>query len=404
MVAASQVPYIGKFCGGGFMKQIQYTSTLFYYDGAQVFEARDDIGGHYIAVLAPVDYALDQYLVAGVNPESLRQFRSGSLDLRTLLLRSDEEDRYLAQVENNLGRPLILERLTGPLADTELLPDAGFVLHDRPVDDYVVIEARERNNLILELSVEPPEAAAQHRIRANTLAEMLLRVQTMIKHAYRVAIRGDATRNRPPEDALLDVVVPASAGSFRVVLEAANFPDLFGASSLARALERVDTLFQSPADPQATLANTKESRGHLAGSYLKLLRFLEERQTGLQYTWAEPQSEQPIQRSISHVEAGSLVRVLSTVTDLGSEAVRLEGTFEYFNRGSGAWGLLTSEGQRRGRVRDSGPSLDGLQVGGQYVFYCDETIEEVDITGRESRMLFLNRHESTQAKITKENA
>ena len=35
------------------MKQIQHTNTLFYYDGPQVFEARDAIGGHYVAVLAP---------------------------------------------------------------------------------------------------------------------------------------------------------------------------------------------------------------------------------------------------------------------------------------------------------------------------------------------------------------
>ena len=32
------------------MMQIRHTSTLFYYDGPQVFEARDAIGGHYIAV------------------------------------------------------------------------------------------------------------------------------------------------------------------------------------------------------------------------------------------------------------------------------------------------------------------------------------------------------------------
>ena len=382
------------------MKEIQYTSTLFFYDGVQVFEARDAIGGHYVAVLTPAVGNVDQYLVAGTNPEHLRLFRSGALDLRSLLLRSDEEDRYLAKAENVFGLPLMLERLTVPLADSELLPDDGFVLHDRPIDDYVVVQARERNNLILELSAEPPEAVTQHRIRANTLAEMLLRVQTMVKHAYRVAIQGGATRNRPPEDALLDVVVPASAGSFRVVLEAANFPDLFGTSNLARALEHVDILFQNTADPQETLAHAKESRGHLTGSYLKLLRFLEERQTGLQYAWAEPQSEQPTQRAISHFEASSLVKALSTVTDLGSEAVRLEGTFEYFNRASSAWGLLTAEGLRRGKIRDPGPSLDGLQVGGHYVFHCDETIEEVDITGRETRNLYLNRHELTPAGIT----
>ena len=142
-----------------------------------------------------------------------------------------------------------------------------------------------------------------------------------------------------------------------------------------------------------TLAVARESRGHLAGAYLRLLRFLVDRRTGLRYSWAEPKSERTSHRSVLQAEAGPLVEALSSATDLGREAVTLEGTFERFNRGSGAWGLLTTGGQRLGTVHDGGPSLDGLEVGGRYVFCCDEVIEEVDITGRESRTLYLNRHE-----------
>ena len=87
------------------------------------------------------------------------------------------------------------------------------------------------------------------------------------------------------------------------------------------------------------------------------------------------------------------MKVLSSVTDLGIEAVTLEGTFQRFNRGTGAWGLLTAEGSRSGRIRKGGPGLDGLEVGGRYVFYGDEVIEEFDVTGRESRTIYLNRHE-----------
>ena len=376
------------------MKQIRCTSTLFYYDGPQVLEARDGIGGHYVAVLAPSGGAAERYLVAGVAPERLRQFRAGELDLRSLLLESEVEARYLATVESSLNRPLVLDRLSGPLVDGELLPDAGFFLHDGPADDFVLKEARERNNLILELAAEPPEAASQHRIRANTLAEMLLRVQAMVRHAYRAALRESPARYRRPHDDMMDVVVPAVEGSFRIVLEAANVPDLFGHSDLARALPRVDALFRCAGNPEEALASVREVRGHLAGAYLKLLRFLDERGTGLRYSWADPSSERPSRGAISHGQAGPLVKMLSSVTDLGVEAVTLEGTFERFNRGTGTWGLLTAEGSRSGKMREGGPGLDGLEVGGRYVFYCDEVIEEFDVTGRESRTLYLNRHES----------
>ena len=178
------------------MKTIRHTNTLFYYDGPQVFEARDTIGGHYVAVMVEPDHSNERYLVAGVAPERLRQFRSGMLDLRSLLIESDKEEQYLATVVSGLEYPLELDHLNTPLIESGFLPDAGFVLHYRPSDDSVLKEARERQNLVLEIVAEPPEAATQHRIRANTLAEMLHRVQAMIKYAYRPATSGKQNRYR----------------------------------------------------------------------------------------------------------------------------------------------------------------------------------------------------------------
>lgn len=375
------------------MKRIQYASTLFFYDGPQIIEARDAIGGHYVGLATPHNGIADRYVLAGVDPERLRRFRSGGLDLRSLLLESDEETRYIATARTNLDQPLALENLKVSLKDSGLLPDAGFFLHDSPTGDFVLKEARERNNLILEIAAEPPEAATQHRIRANTLAEMLFRVQAMVRHAYRAAMKEALVRNRRPNDYMMDVVVPAAAGSFRIVLEAADMPNLFGHSALGMALQKIDALFRNTGDPEGARAAARESRGHLAGAYLKLLRFLDERRTGFRYSWAEPSSERPGRGAVSHAQAASLVEALSSVTDLGVEAVKLEGTFEKFNRGTGAWGLLTAEGPRSGRMQEGSVDLDGLEVGRRYVFHCDEVIEEVDFTGRELRTLYLHRHE-----------
>ena len=382
------------------MKTILHHRTLFYYDGPHVFEARDAIGGHYIAVMVgsePPDAAGnamrgqgERCLVAGVAPDRLRLFRSGAIDLRSLLLESVPDERYLAAVDPAIDQPLRLESLRTPLADSGFLPDPGFLLYDRPADDHVLREARERNNFVIELVTEPPEAASRHRIRVTTLAGILSHVQALVGYAYRAAIETDRRRR---DDDMLDVVVPASAGSFQVILEASSLPDLFGDNDLGRALPRVDLLFENTANADATLAVVKENRGHLAGAYLKLLRFLAQSGTGLRYSWAEPALDRPVTRSVSQGDAGRLVEVLSTVDRLASEEVTVEGAFERFNRGSGAWGLLTDEGRRTGKIASGGPSLDGLQVGGRYRFHCEEEIEEIDVTGRESRTLYLNRHE-----------
>ena len=46
-----------------------------------------------------------------------------------------------------------------------------------------------------------------------------------------------------------------------------------------------------------------------------------------------------------------------------------------------------------GKVKEGGPSLEGLKIGGSYKFSCVEEIEEVEGTGREQRTLYLNEHE-----------
>ena len=382
------------------MKRIFHYRTLFYYDGHQVFEARDAIGGHYIAVLAgselpgadkePVREPVDRYLVTGVTPERLRQFRSGDLDLRSLLVESDRDERYLASADAGIDQALHIEKLNISLMTPGLLPDPGFLLHNRPAHDRVLQEARERNKLVIELTAEPPEAASQHRIGANTLAGMLNLMQSVVKYAY-VAVTSD--RHRSSTDHLLDVVVPAAAGSFRVVLASSNDLDLFGGTDIGRALPRVDMLFEHTADPQATLAIVKDHRGHLAAAYLKLLRFLVDCGTGLTYAWAEPKSENTISRAVSQLEAEHLTVALSSVDRLTIENVVLEGTFERFHRGTGLWGLRTEEGHRSGRIPRHGPRLDGLEVGGRYRFHCDEEIQGVDVTGRETRRLILKKHE-----------
>lgn len=142
------------------MKTIHHYSTLFYYDGPQVFEARDAIGGHYVAVLVDLSFSSvpeewrrhhsgDCYLVTGVAPEQLRRFRSGVLDLRSLLMESDRNERYLAIGETGIDH-LKLKRLTMPLTDCGLLPDPGFLLHDRPTDNGVLKAMKQDNLLILD--------------------------------------------------------------------------------------------------------------------------------------------------------------------------------------------------------------------------------------------------------------
>jgi hypothetical protein len=374
------------------MKEIHHTATLLYYDGPQIFEARDVIGGQYVGVLVDADGLGSRFLVVGVEPERLRLFRSGGLDLKSLLEERRAKEWFIVFTAEGLEKPLLLESESATQVPAEYLPDVGVFLHHGPVSDTALIEARNRNSLIFEAAVEPPEAASEHLIRCATFAELLTILQAMIKHAYGKAFRSLSYAARREIDRseahVMNVLVPAAAGSFRFVLEAAEKPDLVGESELGRALELLDSLFERVSDPQAAIEKLRANSGHLASAYLRFLRFLVKHNTGFRYSWAKPTSKLAHHRSISQGEVQPLLEMFSGLTNLESEEVTLSGEFEKVNRSTGTWGLKTESGVFSGKVKEGSPSLDGLRVGARYRFTCMDKIEADEI-GTERHTLYL---------------
>lgn len=112
------------------MTTIHHTDTLFEYDGPQLFEARDDEDGQYLALLVESEDGPDRYLVVPVAPERLRQFRAGALELKPLIAEEGKSQWYLATT-THLNAPLVLEPQKTPL-DERFLPDEGFALAGSP--------------------------------------------------------------------------------------------------------------------------------------------------------------------------------------------------------------------------------------------------------------------------------
>lgn len=380
------------------MKAINLTAVLFYYDGVQVFEGRDAIGGHYVGVGIGPGISTNRYMVTGAAPERLRQFRGGRLDLRTLLLEAPEGEWFITVDQEGGDSPLYLEPQPVPVAECDCLPGPNFILEDGPdglVDDLALQHARERGNVIFEFSVEPPEAVA-HRIRMTTLGNILIRVQTVVKRAYESAVRDLPERTRSSlattDGHLMDVVVPAAPGSFRVLLEAVKPPNMFGSGELARGLQRLDAVFASAADPDTVRETLKPYQGPLTGSFIQLLQFLVANQTGLYYSWADPLAMASQHSGVSEAVARQLMEQLSGLENIATEDVTITGELELVKRSAGDWGLLTASGVKSGKVSEGGPSLNGLEVGKRYRFHCLESIE-VDGAGKEKAALYLQKVE-----------
>ena len=287
------------------MKPIKRTinpvAVLDYYDGAQIFEGRDLIGGHYVAMLIDrVSSGVFRYVAVGANPERLRQFRVGDLDLLTLFLEAPGGEWFFIYGDPLHGEPLTLVLQDGNLAEQEdLLPGECLILNDAPIDDLAEKRAIESNNTVFEFSLAPPESAYEHRVRADTLGEILAQTQAVVKHAYRSALSELPKSSNPNSHAadgyLMDVVVPAAPGSFRVILESAaplgdpNRPQMFKPGELVKGLKRMDEVFQSAIEPDNAREILLKHKGDLADAYIKLLGILAKRNTGFNYSWSDPQ-------------------------------------------------------------------------------------------------------------------
>ena len=174
------------------MKTIRHTATLFSYDGPQVLEARDPIGGHYLALAVDAPAVRDRYLVVGVPPERLRQFRAGTLDLREMVTDAGREEWYLATVTAGLDRPLEIERQTTPIEESGLLPDAGFLLPDPLPETPARGDTRKRYQLRLTGLRE-----GEGQIRAAHLQRVLDALLKTAERAIHLLATGAGSRKGP---------------------------------------------------------------------------------------------------------------------------------------------------------------------------------------------------------------
>ena len=374
------------------MKKITPTEILDYYDGVDIFAGCDRIGGNYIGLRVSTEANLDRYLVAGISPDRLRHFRSGRVDLRTLFMEADSDGWFITIADGASGEPLVLEPGSGPVVASGFLPQEDYFLEDMAVDDFVLQEAVERGNVVFEFSADPPESTQGHRMNAMTLAGLLTLVQTTVKHSYRKALIDLTDQTRGLIDSTtgheMDVVIPASPGSFRVLLEASNPPDMFGSGELVRALRKLDDVFGCLEDPESAPQLLQTYQGHLAGSCIKLVRFLSEHETGLKYGWADPAFSEVHYGGISEQLAHKLVDSFGDFTNLLTERVTISGVFVRVNVPTGEWGLLTEDGRKIGKLNNESPRLDGLITGKTYRFGCIEDVE-VDPLGNERHTLYL---------------
>lgn len=120
------------------MREAKLVATLLYYDGVQVFEGEDDSGNRCLGAMIDSEPDADRYLVTGVSLAQLRDLRSGTRDLRAVLLECSRGGWYLARVGDNFAASFVLERQKGALLDHDYLPEDGVLLVEDRIENTIV--------------------------------------------------------------------------------------------------------------------------------------------------------------------------------------------------------------------------------------------------------------------------
>ena len=394
-------------------KDIRHDRTMDYYDGILLFEARDYIGGHYIASILETGKDSDRYLLTGCEPGELRLLRSGGTDLRSLLERSARHGWCIAEL-TKLDEPLkVGPAKEGPITE-DLLPKPGMLIAEAEVDHRVVATARERDNVVIQVAVETIEDAGNLKIDARTLSNLITYVQSLTRQAVihpTPQKLGGRTLERLPKEAHQLDVIDLSPGSTRVTFQGVHRTPFGNQLPLSRAMEELDEVLRHSGDPDATKETLLGRDPRIASAYLNLLKFLRTKKTSLSCTWATPQSTRPHHRNIPLADTYKLVEILDCPLDvpvepqrgrrmirmgwrgetmseeaamlegrgetMPEETVMLEGTLEMVDRTHGRWRILDLEGRpAEGTMNPDGIPISLLTIGARYTLVCMETLTQ----------------------------
>lgn len=367
------------------MAKLIHQSTLIYYDNVQLAITVDEVDTKYLCLLVN-DSAECVYCCIPISKKRLGTLLTNQFDLLTVF--SEREADYwleAATADIHEGISRTISRFDD--IPSEYLPAPGLFVAPEGASDELVDFARERVNLVSELSVEPPEAS-DHVISAKTLSLLLDAYQSLVKRAVTAAKKKSQRRGVKPSAAndahILDVYA-FSPGSFKVRFEPRSRLDLLGDSEVQAAFELIEEVISKTSNPEAVAALLENYRGHFVTSLIKLLRVIAVNKTYLSFAWAKPSFRHVQKATIEFSSIASLLELLSKREEMLVEQVVLIGTLKKADADSGAWRLKNDEDGKEysGTLHDPNASLSGLEIDSRYKVVCVEKIEDMPFTGRE---------------------
>jgi hypothetical protein len=347
-------------------------TVLLESDLPDLLLARDRVETMYLCSLAKTDREGFLFLAVEISSARLSAFRSGLVDLRTVLVEPEMGTHFTGRATAGRPESLTLSALTTEVRE-EWLPETGFLMTafaDAVSGEQVVEEAISKNAAVIVYGINPPEARGKiPKVNADRLADYIRAFQDLVRHAAKDAIgkmSKEAKRNAPPDPFALEVF-GFSGGSFRIHFESKASADLFGGSIIGAAMRRIDELVdlsRLPADE--AVEGFKAHRGHTLSSYRHLLKLVTDKEVAFSYQWAEPALTMPQGKGITLDTARAAYAVLNIDETLDRVKFSYVARFTYVRTEPApqGWGARDDEGEKKsGFVHEDSPSvLNGVTI------------------------------------------
>ncbi|MBX8528573.1 hypothetical protein K5D32_02800 [Pseudomonas cichorii] len=369
------------------MRSIKLLHVLLEYDYPQVFVGVDAIGCRFVCMVsAVVDYE-PTFLCVPISDQRFRELCNEKIDLRSVYASPEVTDFYEAK-PIDLISPFDITQAEFSVVPEELLPEAGLVFQ---CGDEVLNKAQELNSTVAYASLSVPESVHEARIRTRKLSEFLAVYQAAIKYLARFAAKANGKPIPKNDDPYESDVFGFCHGSFTVQVRGAQECDMLGENkALVTAFSKLNEFLSLASDPDEALKFLLEVKGHTASSLINLLTFVKENDCALTNRWSTPGMPASTAATVRALSAVSIINKCRLREDLSTEEVVLEGIVDSADVSGGTWKIICEGVAHHGAVKPGSEiNLAGITLGNQYRFKCEEKIEVVAGTGKETRKLSL---------------
>ncbi|HCI12943.1 MAG: hypothetical protein A2063_07615 [Gallionellales bacterium GWA2_60_142] len=376
------------------MAKLTHIATLIYYDGHQLVIVKDEVDTYFLCILTGDDAGDLLYCSVAISRARYSSLINNQIDVRDAFVRHEAEHWYQLRTSDITSPQCTLHTMSGAIPEN-FLPDVGLMASPPATSDELVFFSKERNNIVSEISVEPPEAS-EHNISAKTLSLLLDAFQGLVKRGIYATRKRQKSAAQPlAVDAHIVDVCAFVPGSFKIRFESRAGLDLIGDSDMESALGLIEKVLSSSAEPEKIAAVLEGYKGHFVTNLIKLLRVASENKTYLKLSWAKPSFNRVRSISIEHRHIPPLLALLTSKEEMLIETIVLVGLLKKADVDSGAWRIKNDDDGKEysGSLHESGLSLSGLKTDSRYKVVCIERIEEAPFTGKETVNLYATKFE-----------